>query len=168
MSTPPEAAPSASQPLHESGKPVAGGSAWATAGRYAAMGSAIAILISIPASQILLGVALLCVLVGRIRLPWPRVWIPLGLFVAWFFVSLAFSPEPSVALPQVKKFYVFLMLPVAMAALRGAGDFLRVAVGWAPYRYGRWTWVDWYGWTWVSYDSWGWAPYHYGRWYHHA
>jgi hypothetical protein len=41
-----------------------------------------------------------------------------------------------------------------------------VAVGWAPYRYGRWAWVDWYGWTWVSYDSWGWAPYHYGRWYY--
>jgi hypothetical protein len=42
----------------------------------------------------------------------------------------------------------------------------RVAVaGWAPYRHGRWVWVDWYGWTWVSYDPWGWAPYHYGRWF---
>jgi hypothetical protein len=28
----------------------------------------------------------------------------------------------------------------------------RVAVGWAPYRFGRWAWVDWYGWSWVSYD----------------
>ena len=42
----------------------------------------------------------------------------------------------------------------------------RVAVGWAPYRYGRWSWVDWYGWSWVSYDPWGWAPYHYGRWFY--
>ncbi|MCZ2154659.1 MAG: FecR family protein, partial [Bryobacterales bacterium] len=33
----------------------------------------------------------------------------------------------------------------------------RVAVGWAPYRYGRWAWADYYGWTWVSYDPWGWA-----------
>jgi hypothetical protein len=41
----------------------------------------------------------------------------------------------------------------------------RVAPGWAPYRYGRWTWIDWYGWSWVSYDPWGWAPYHYGRWF---
>ncbi|MEP7366650.1 MAG: DUF6600 domain-containing protein [Acidobacteriota bacterium] len=41
----------------------------------------------------------------------------------------------------------------------------RVADDWAPYRNGRWSWVDWYGWTWVSYDSWGWAPYHYGRWF---
>ncbi|HEV2447031.1 MAG TPA: DUF6600 domain-containing protein, partial [Candidatus Sulfopaludibacter sp.] len=40
-----------------------------------------------------------------------------------------------------------------------------VGVGWAPYSYGQWTWLDWYGWTWVSYDPWGWAPFHYGRWF---
>lgn len=43
-----------------------------------------------------------------------------------------------------------------------------VAPDWAPYRAGRWAWVDWYGWTWVSYDPWGWAPYHYGRWFYSA
>jgi hypothetical protein len=44
-----------------------------------------------------------------------------------------------------------------------------VAPGWAPYREGRWVWVDdSYGWTWVSYDPWGWAPYHYGRWFFSA
>jgi len=43
-----------------------------------------------------------------------------------------------------------------------------VAAGWAPYRNGRWVWVNWYGWTWVSYDAWGWAPYHYGRWFFDA
>jgi hypothetical protein len=36
---------------------------------------------------------------------------------------------------------------------------------WAPYRDGRWDYVDYYGWSWVSYDPWGWAPYHYGNWY---
>jgi hypothetical protein len=44
----------------------------------------------------------------------------------------------------------------------------RVADDWAPYRDGRWSWMDWYGWNWVSYDPWGWAPYHYGRWFHTA
>src|SRR5580698_2570421 len=29
--------------------------------------------------------------------------------------------------------------------------------GWAPYRVGRWEWVDYYCWTWVSADPWGWA-----------
>jgi hypothetical protein len=36
---------------------------------------------------------------------------------------------------------------------------------WAPYRDGRWDYLDYYGWSWVSYDPWGWAPYHYGNWY---
>jgi hypothetical protein len=40
----------------------------------------------------------------------------------------------------------------------------RVAVGWQPYRVGRWIWQDPWGWTWVSAEPWGWAPYHYGRW----
>ena len=39
-----------------------------------------------------------------------------------------------------------------------------VAVGWAPYRYGRWVWVSPWGWTWVDNAPWGFAPYHYGRW----
>ncbi len=39
-----------------------------------------------------------------------------------------------------------------------------VAVGWQPYRAGRWLWQDPWGWTWVSTEPWGWAPYHYGRW----
>jgi len=43
-----------------------------------------------------------------------------------------------------------------------------VAEDWAPYRYGRWSWLDWYGWSWMSYDPWGWAPYHYGRWFYNA
>lgn len=42
-----------------------------------------------------------------------------------------------------------------------------VAVDWSPYSYGRWGWVDWYGWTWIGYEPWGWAPYHWGRWYRH-
>jgi hypothetical protein len=40
----------------------------------------------------------------------------------------------------------------------------KVAPGWAPYREGRWTWVDPWGWTWVDDAPWGFAPSHYGRW----
>src|SRR4029077_8142588 len=39
-----------------------------------------------------------------------------------------------------------------------------VAVGWAPYRYGHWVWVEPWGWTWVEDEPWGFAPFHYGRW----
>ncbi len=39
-----------------------------------------------------------------------------------------------------------------------------VDAGWAPYRYGRWVWVEPWGWTWVEQEPWGFAPFHYGRW----
>lgn len=39
-----------------------------------------------------------------------------------------------------------------------------VATDWVPYRDGRWTHVQPWGWTWVDSAPWGWAPFHYGRW----
>ena len=39
-----------------------------------------------------------------------------------------------------------------------------VRADWAPYRYGRWTWVRPWGWTWVDEAPWGFVPFHYGRW----
>ena len=38
-----------------------------------------------------------------------------------------------------------------------------VSPDWRPYTIGRWVYTD-YGWTWVSDQEWGWAPFHYGRW----
>src|SRR5215472_16192689 len=37
-------------------------------------------------------------------------------------------------------------------------------VGWAPYRDGRWVWIEPWGWNWVDDEPWGFAPCHYGRW----
>ncbi len=39
-----------------------------------------------------------------------------------------------------------------------------VVSGWAPYRYGSWSYVRPWGWTWVDDAAWGFAPFHYGRW----
>ncbi len=39
-----------------------------------------------------------------------------------------------------------------------------VTPGWAPYRYGHWSWIDPWGWTWIDDAPWGFAPSHYGRW----
>lgn len=41
---------------------------------------------------------------------------------------------------------------------------MQVAVGWAPYRHGRWAWQVRWGWTWIDDAPWGFAPFHYGRW----
>lgn len=39
-----------------------------------------------------------------------------------------------------------------------------VADDWAPYRHGRWAWIEPWGWTWIDQAPWGFAPFHYGRW----
>jgi hypothetical protein len=39
-----------------------------------------------------------------------------------------------------------------------------VPAAWAPYRAGRWAWVEPWGWTWIDEAPWGFAPFHYGRW----
>ena len=36
--------------------------------------------------------------------------------------------------------------------------------GWAPFKFGHWTWVELWGWTWIDDAPWGFAPFHYGRW----
>jgi TonB family protein len=40
----------------------------------------------------------------------------------------------------------------------------RVSRDWAPYREGRWAWVDPWGWTWVDDAPFGFVTSHYGRW----
>ncbi len=40
----------------------------------------------------------------------------------------------------------------------------RVGPDWAPYRFGRWSYVRPWGWTWIDDAPWGFAPFHYGRW----
>ena len=39
-----------------------------------------------------------------------------------------------------------------------------LAAGWAPYRFGHWSWIGPWGWSWIEAEPWGFAPFHYGRW----
>lgn len=41
---------------------------------------------------------------------------------------------------------------------------ITVAVGWSPFREGRWIWMRPWGWTWVDAQPWGFVTSHYGRW----
>lgn len=87
--------------------------------------------VSIAASQILLGMALVALYVaGREQFRWPPVTIPVAAWMGWTLVSLAASPDPVSGLPQVKKFYVYLMLFAVYAALRSVREVRWVALGW--------------------------------------
>src|SRR5579862_6400735 len=99
--------------------------------RWLTFGSAVAILFSIAASQILLALALAALLLSGGRMRLPRIWLPLGLFLLGTLVSLAFSPEPSVGLPQVRKIFVFTTLLVVFSTLREMIQIRRLFLCWA-------------------------------------
>jgi O-antigen ligase len=97
--------------------------------RWLTFGSAVAILFSIAASQILLALVALLLSGGRMRLP--RIWLPLGVFLLGTLISLALSPDPGAGLPQVRKIYVFTMLLVVFSTLRDSVVIRRLFLCWA-------------------------------------
>ena len=85
---------------------------------YLAFGSAVSILFSITVSQTLLALALAALLFSGAKLRVPRVWLPLALFMAGTLMALALADHPALGVPQVRKFYVLLMLPVVYSTIR--------------------------------------------------
>jgi len=102
----------------------------ARAAFYLAFGSAVSILFSIAVSQILLALAAGTLLISGEKLRLPPVWLPLGLFMLGTLISLALADYPAAGLPQVRKFYVFLMLPVVYSTVRDHISIRRLFLGW--------------------------------------
>ena len=91
--------------------------------RLLAIAAAVAIVFSIAVKEILLGAALVALLASRQRWRMPAgVTLPLLLFAAGTLAALLLSPDPRAGLPQVKKFYAYLILPVLTTALRSPAD----------------------------------------------
>ena len=103
----------------------------ARAALVCAAGSAVTILFSIAASQILLGGAIAALLASRTRWRLPAVWVPLALFLAGTLISIAFSEYPLAGFPQVKKIYVYLTLVVVYSAIRQLWQARVLVLAWA-------------------------------------
>ena len=97
---------------------------------YFAGASAAVITVSIAASQTLLVLAILSLLLDRRQLRWPPVTAPLLAFMGWTLLSLAASPDPRGGLPQIKKFLVYLTLFAVFSGLRTLREVRWVAYGW--------------------------------------
>lgn len=93
---------------------------------YFLAASNVAVLFSIFLSQTLLGLGLAALLLSRRKLEAPPAALPLGLFAVWTLASLALSPAPVLGMPQVKKFYIFFIVPAAYTAFRNATQVHRV------------------------------------------
>lgn len=97
---------------------------------YAAFASAIAILMSITVSQILLGISLAMLLASRAKLRLPHIWLPLAFFLGGTLLSLVLSPEPAHGLPQIKKMFVFSTLLVVFSTIRDLRTVRRLFLTW--------------------------------------
>jgi putative inorganic carbon (hco3(-)) transporter len=77
-----------------------------------AIAAATLIHVSIAASQILLGIGIGLLLAFRHKLTFPRIWIPLAALFAWTIAADLVCPDPWGGRPQIKKFFVFLLIPL--------------------------------------------------------
>ncbi len=98
---------------------------------YLTFGSAVSILFSIAASQILLGLALAALLLSGTKLRLPPIWLPVSLFLALTMLSLAFSPHASLGNPQVRKIFVFATLLTVYSTIRDVATIRLLVLCWA-------------------------------------
>lgn len=77
----------------------------------------VAVLFSIAASQILLGLSLAAFLLAGRRPEFPPLWPPLAAYMGWTLVSLLLAASPALGLPQVRKFYIFFILLLGYSVL---------------------------------------------------
>lgn len=111
---------------------------WARWAFYLTGAAAVTTEISIAAFQILMGMALAVLIASRaargaarVKFRWPAAATPLAAWMAWTLVSLVAHGQFHAGFPQIKKFYVYLMLFLVAAAVRTVGDARNIVVGWA-------------------------------------
>jgi putative inorganic carbon (hco3(-)) transporter len=98
---------------------------------YLVGAAAVTTLISIRVFEILMAVALVALVIARRRWRVPPVWLPLSLFLLGTLVSLVASGHIREGLPQVRKFYVYLMLFLVTTAVQSVRQIRWIALGWA-------------------------------------
>ena len=86
--------------------------------------------VSIAVSHLFLGLALALWLASLPRVRPPAAWLPLAGFLIWTGVSMFASGEPAAGLPQVKKLFVFAILPLGFALFRRSSDARRLFEAW--------------------------------------
>jgi len=96
---------------------------------YLAGAAAATTVVSIAYSQILLGAAIVALLIAQ-QWRWPPVVWPVIAWIGWTLVSLAASGDAFHGMPQVKKFYVWLMLFVVYLGVRTLAQIRGVTLAW--------------------------------------
>jgi O-antigen ligase len=98
---------------------------------YLVAAAAVTTLVSIRVFEILMALALVALIVTQRQWRLPPVWLPLALFLLGTLGSLFASGHIRDGLPQVRKFYVYLMLFLVTSAVRTVKEARWIALGWA-------------------------------------
>jgi len=98
---------------------------------YLICGSLISILLSIAASQILLGLALAALLFSSEPIRLPPIKLPLALFVTGTVISWLASGHIHDGTPQIRKFFVFTVLLLVYSTFRKVSEIRALTLIWA-------------------------------------
>ena len=82
--------------------------------------------VSIAASQILLGLGIVLTLYFERKLSFPRIWIPLLLSFIWTLAADILCPDPWTGRAQLKKYFVWMLLPVLYGVFKGQLESARI------------------------------------------
>ncbi|MGA2184414.1 MAG: O-antigen ligase family protein [Bryobacteraceae bacterium] len=97
---------------------------------YVTFATCVSILFSIAVSQILMGAALVLLIASRAKLRLPPVWLPMVLFMTGTVISLLLSGDVRRGLPQIRKFYVWLILLLVFSTFRKLREVRWMVAGW--------------------------------------
>jgi O-antigen ligase len=98
---------------------------------YLTCGSAVSILFSIAVSQTLMALAFAALLFSGLPLKLPPIKLPLAIFMIGTVISLLASVDPRSGTPQIRKFFVFLMLLLISSTFRRAAEVRGVVLAWS-------------------------------------
>jgi O-antigen ligase len=98
---------------------------------YLTCGSAVSILFSIAVSQILMALALAALLFSGLPLKLPPIKLPLAIFMLGTVISLLLSVDPRSGTPQIRKFYVFVILLIVSSTFRRAAEVRGIVLAWS-------------------------------------
>jgi O-antigen ligase len=97
---------------------------------YLTCGSAAAVFVSIAVCHILLALSVIALLVSGAKLRFPPIKLPLAVFAALTVISLALSANPAAGRPQIRKFFVFLVLLTVASLVRNTRAIRGVVLVW--------------------------------------
>ncbi|MCC6589946.1 MAG: O-antigen ligase family protein [Bryobacterales bacterium] len=99
---------------------------WHAAALYFAMAAGVSGLLSTALLNIILGFTIVTLVADRKQFRLPPIWAPFAVFVLWTLLSAAASDKPLMAWPQIKKFYVWVVIFAIYALFRKLADIRRL------------------------------------------